>query len=61
MNEVISHEDHFWIGLNDVAQEGGPMAQGIVSSFRLNPCFRPVHVGRESPGARVLQLELRRA
>ena len=31
VNEVISHEDHFWLGLNDVAQEGG--AQGTVSDY----------------------------
>ena len=34
VNEVISHEDHFWLGLNDVAQEGG--AHGSGDSFRLN-------------------------
>ena len=32
MNEVISHEDHFWLGLNDVAQEGG--AHGSGDSFK---------------------------
>ena len=34
VNEVISHEDHFWLGLNDVAQEGG--AHGSGDSFILN-------------------------
>ena len=28
VNEVISHEDHFWLGLNDVAQEGGSRFRG---------------------------------
>ena len=32
VSEVISHEDHFWLGLNDVAQEGG--AHGSGDSFK---------------------------
>ena len=55
VNEVFNHDEHFWIGLNDVAQEGNENQKLLRISKNVKT--REVHVAGKSPSSGVCKLE----